>query len=152
MAGASDRILKLASQRADIVTHSPISVLPPGGPSPFRFWTHEEFAERVRFFQQQAGDRLAEIEVHIPIIAVLVTDDRRAAVERFIAARGGGYEPEQLLDTPGMLVGTVDEIAAQLAGYRERYGITYFSVFLSSMPTLGPVVEKVKARSALVGD
>jgi len=65
--------------------------------------------------------------------AVIVTDDRQAAAERpagehrRTAAQKGAAEHEALLDvtqtlqTPYLLIGTPDEIAAQLRASRDRW-------------------------------
>jgi probable F420-dependent oxidoreductase len=151
LAGASDRMLKLAAQRADIVSHTPITPLPGGEPGSFRyrFWSQDEFGERVKFFQQQAAERLADVEIHFPIAAVLVTDDPQAAVAEFRAARGLEDKVEDLLQAPGLLVGTVDQIAAQVLDYRERYGITYLSVFSPFIPAFGPVIQTLRRQPGI---
>jgi plasmid stabilization system protein ParE len=53
-----------------------------------------------------------------------ITTDRRASAER-VAARLE-VDPDELLDTPYMLIGTVDEIVEQLHRSRERWGFSYF--------------------------
>jgi hypothetical protein len=40
----------------------------------------------------------------------------------------GGLPVEEILQTPFLLFETVDEMAAQIAADRERYGFTYYSV------------------------
>ncbi len=145
VAGGSDRILKLAAKRADIVGHTAVWSVKGRPPGTLRAGTHEEFAERVRFFQEQAGDRLDEIEVNFLIQAVLLADDRRAAAEKLVAERNLEMTAQQLLDAPTMFIGTLDQIAEQVADYRERYGITYFSVHEQYMRAFGPVIKMLRS-------
>lgn len=145
IAGGSDRILKLAAKRADIVGHTAIWSVKGKPPGTFRTGSHEEFAERVRFFQEQAGDRFDEIEVNFLIQAVLVADNRRAAAEKVVAERNLDMTPQQLLDAPTIFIGTLEQIAEQVADHRERYGITYFSVHEPYMRTFGPVIKMLRS-------
>jgi probable F420-dependent oxidoreductase len=148
LAGLNDRILTLAARRADIVGHTAIWQAKGKAPGTLRIGTHEEFAERVRFFREKAGERVDEIEANFLIQAVVVTDDPLGAMEKVVAEHGLEYTAQELLDAPTMFVGTVDEIVAQLADYRERYGITYFSVHEPYMRAFGPVIEKIRGRAA----
>lgn len=147
LAGGNDRILTLAARRADIVGHTAIWQAKGKQPGTLRIGTHEEFAERVRHFREQAGDRVDAIEANFLIQAVIETDDPVGAMEKLIAELDLEYTAQQLLDAPTMFVGTLDEIAAKVADYRERYGITYFSVHEPYMRAFGPVIEKIRGSA-----
>jgi len=148
LAGLNDRILTLAARRGDIVGHTAIWQATGKPPGTLRLGTHEEFAERVRFFRDRAGDRVDEVEANFLIQAVVVTDDPVGAMEKVIAERGLEYTARELLDAPTNFVGTLDEIVAKIDDYRDRYGITYFSVHEPYMRAFGPVIEKIRERVA----
>jgi hypothetical protein len=61
-------------------------------------------------------------------------------VERF----GPTMTVEELLDTPYVLIGTVEEIAAQILRGRERFGFTHYTVHGPYMDAFGPVIEAVR--------
>ena len=50
---------------------------------------------------------------------------------------------EHILASPQFLVGTVEQIVADLREYRECYGISYFTVFVQSADDFGPVVARL---------
>jgi alkanesulfonate monooxygenase SsuD/methylene tetrahydromethanopterin reductase-like flavin-dependent oxidoreductase (luciferase family) len=47
---------------------------------------------------------------------------------------------EQVMQTPHLLVGTVDQIGEQLQEAREEYGISYLVVFDEHMEQFAPIV------------
>jgi alkanesulfonate monooxygenase SsuD/methylene tetrahydromethanopterin reductase-like flavin-dependent oxidoreductase (luciferase family) len=112
--------------------------------------------ERSAFAQRCAGDRAADIEWHLLVQAVLVTDDRRGAAEEAVAeyrchfeALGVADESAMLtadaaLETPLLLIGTPDEIAAQLRRARERWGYSYITVHEPYLRAFAPVIERLR--------
>jgi hypothetical protein len=61
-------------------------------------------------------------------------------VRRFVP----GLSDQELLDLPGVLSGSAREIADTLIGYRERYGVTYFSVPAVLAETIAGVISKLR--------
>jgi alkanesulfonate monooxygenase SsuD/methylene tetrahydromethanopterin reductase-like flavin-dependent oxidoreductase (luciferase family) len=60
---------------------------------------------------------------------------------------GAGYAKaeyaDEILDSPFVLLGSVDEIAAQLVARRARWGVSYYVVFEDVADTFAPVVERL---------
>lgn len=54
-------------------------------------------------------------------------------------------EADDLLDSPFVLIGTVDEMAGQILHSRERYGFTHFTVHAPYRETFGEVIGRVRA-------
>jgi probable F420-dependent oxidoreductase len=144
IAGTSDRVLRLAAERAEIVGYAGLLQVKGSPPGTFRIITATEMDERVRFFRQQAGERADRIEANILIQRVVVTDDRRAAAEALLARYGPGLTVDEVLEAPVVLIGTVREIAEQLRERRERYGITYICVHEPYLEEFGPVIEALR--------
>jgi probable F420-dependent oxidoreductase len=144
LAGSSDRILRLAARRADIVSLTAVTPMTGKALGTYRYWTHDELAERVGFFRDQAGGRLDGIEANFLIPAVFVTDDPRAALGKLIADRGLESTVDDLLGAPAMFIGSVEEIAEQVVDFRDRYGVTYFCVFRPFMQDFGRVIEQLR--------
>jgi probable F420-dependent oxidoreductase len=141
IAGTSERVLRLAAERADIVGYGGILQAPGRSPGTFRIATAAEMEERVRFFRKQAGERVEEIEANILVQRVEVTHDRDAAAEKFLAEYGPGLTIEEVLEAPVLLIGSVAEITDQLRERRARFGISYICVHKQYMEVFGPIVE-----------
>lgn len=139
--GNGNRMLRLAAEHAAIAgfTGAASDESLPGGLRPL---AADELAERVDYFRGQAGDRLDEIELNLLVQQVVVTDDRRAHAERF-AAYFPGWSIEQILELPIFLVGTVDEIVAQVHATRQRYGFSYFTVLDPYLEAFAPVLKEL---------
>lgn len=139
IAGNGNRVLRLAAEHADIVgfigmRYDPTS---PGG---LRLISREAFAERVAYFDEVAGARNAQIERNLLIQAVVVTDDRDAAL-RHIQQTQLPIPYEELDHSPLLLVGSVDQIKGQVQDLRDRLGISYLIVMDLHQEAFAPVVE-----------
>ena len=97
--------------------------------------------QKLEWVRSAAGDRFESLEIHALIQAVAVADRRTAAADdlasRFKVAR------EVVLETPYVLLGTVEEICESLRQRRERYGISYLTVFERDMEVFAPVVARL---------
>ena len=143
--GTGDRILALAARRADTVALAGAVQVPGQPPGTFRMATAAQAAERVRFLREQAGERFTGLELNVLIQAVVITGDRRATAAELAAGRFSPFTPEEVLDTPFLLIGTINEIADQLRERRERYGFSFITVHEPYMRAFAPVIERVRA-------
>jgi hypothetical protein len=107
-----------------------------------------------------AGARFDTLELQNLVYMVAVTEDRRRSAGQ-LAEFMAGLPPtfmsnaqrsvEEILTSVRFLVGNVDQIVEDLLARRERYGISYITVFdLPGMPSnidaLGPVVARLAGR------
>lgn len=157
--GTGDRILRIAAEHAEIVGVAggfQVKGLPPGI---LRLGSAAEADERIRFARTCAGDRAGQIEWHLLVQSVIITDDRRGAAEQLAAehrqaaakagvtdGRGGVLTASEMLKTPFVLIGTADEIAAQLRRSRERWGFSYITVHEPFMPVFAPVIQRLRGE------
>ncbi|MCE7011442.1 TIGR03621 family F420-dependent LLM class oxidoreductase [Kibdelosporangium philippinense] len=139
--GNGDRVLRLAAEQADIVAFAGLKAVPDQTP-PLAFITADELDERVKFVQQAAGGR--DYESNLLIQSVVVTDDRRGAIEEQIRQFGLDITADFLLDVPAMLVGTYEQIAEQLRAQRDRFGISYVTVLEPAYEAFGPVIPMLR--------
>ena len=156
--GTSDAVLRIAAEHAQIVGVAGLYQVKGQPPGTFRLATAAEVDERVKFARACAGSRAADIEWHLLVQAVIVTEDRRAAAEELVAEHRDAAEAaaatderavltaEEALETPYMLIGTVDEIADQLLRSRARWGFSYVTVHEPYMRTFAPVIERLRGR------
>ncbi|WP_433184313.1 LLM class F420-dependent oxidoreductase [Actinoallomurus sp. CA-150999] len=146
--GTGDRILRVAAKRADIVGIAGTYQVKGQPPGTFRLATAAETDERVRYARECAGERADEVEWQALVQIVLETKDRRAAAEEVSARFGRTLSADEILETPFVLIGTVDEMAERILRYRERYGLTYYTVHGAYMEAFAPVIERVRAAEA----
>ncbi|SEC51273.1 probable F420-dependent oxidoreductase, MSMEG_2516 family [Rhodococcus jostii] len=145
--GTGDRILRVAAEHADIISVAGAFQIKGQSPGTMRIATATEADERVRFVRACAGDRADRIEWHALIQAVVKTDDRQGAAAALAQRFGNLMSPDEILATPFVLVGTVDQMAAQLLRTRERYGFTYYTVHGPYMDAFAPVVERIRTMN-----
>src|SRR5215469_7554858 len=112
--GTGDRVLRIAAREADIVGIAGAVQVPGAAPGTFRGCTAEEADQRVRFARSAAGSRADAIEWQVLVQAVRVTDDRSEVAEELAAEDGEMMSAADILDTPFLLIGTVEDIAAQV--------------------------------------
>jgi probable F420-dependent oxidoreductase len=143
--GTGDRILRIAAERADIVAIAGAYQIKGQPPGIFRIGTAAETDERVAYARRCAGERADRLEWHVLTQGVIVTDDRRAAAREVLERHGPTMSEDDLLETPFMLIGTVEELAEQILRQRERYGFTYYTVHAPYMDAFAPVIERVRA-------
>jgi len=120
--GNGDRVLRLGAEVADIVGFTGLGRTLPDGQRHDIEWEPAQIDAKVATVRAAAGDRLAELELNALVQHVEITSDRVTAAER-VAER---MDPNVLLGSPYMLIGTVTEIVEQLHAARERWGFSYF--------------------------
>jgi probable F420-dependent oxidoreductase len=156
--GTSDAVLRIAAAQAEIVGVAGTYQVKGQPPGTLRLATVAEAGERMQFARKCAGARADDIEWHLLAQAVTVTDDRRSAAEELVAEHRAAAEKagvtderavlstEEALETPYLLIGTVDEIAAQLRRTRERWGYSYITVHEPYMRAFAPVIERLRGQ------
>jgi probable F420-dependent oxidoreductase len=142
--GMSHAVLGIAARRAQIVAVGGLFQAQGKPPGTFRLATEEETAERVDFIREQAGARLADLELNMLVQAVVVTGDRFAVAEKLIAEHFQEYTPDQLLATPFVLIGTAKQIAERLREARQRFGFSFITVHEPYMEAFAPVIEELR--------
>jgi probable F420-dependent oxidoreductase len=96
--------------------------------------------QKLEWVRSAAGDRFDSLEINALIQAVVVAEQRTAAdqlASRFKVAR------DIVLETPYVLLGTIEEMCGTLRQRRERYGISYLTVFERDMEAFAPVVARL---------
>ncbi|OLT19123.1 F420-dependent oxidoreductase [Actinomadura sp. CNU-125] len=141
--GMGDRMLDLAARRADTVSLSGLVPLA-GEPGALRVATAAEADERIRFVRERAGGRADDIELHQLVQAVVVTDDRVGTAHRMVEQQMPFFTADELLETPFMLIGTVDEIAARIRDNADRFGFSCLTVLEPHMEAFAPVIGRFR--------
>lgn len=145
--GRGDRALRLAAREADIIGFTGAASSRYGNVGLPTFAGAEAVAERVEFARTALGDRVSEVEFNHEAPAVMVTGERRAALEqlqRFAPA----LSVEERGEVPGFLVGTAEQIADKIRQNREKSGFSYITVLEGGMgggmDAVAPVIERLR--------
>lgn len=147
--GGSRRTLALAAQQADIVGVSPRIRYDEQGrarPDPYSI-TAAGTDEKIGWIRAAAGDRFADLELNTYPSGgpVVVTDRARAAAQeradRLYEQTGVRLGVDEILESPHVFIGSIDELTRKLLEMRERYGIS--SVMVGDVDTMAPVVERL---------
>ncbi|MGQ4382467.1 LLM class F420-dependent oxidoreductase [Streptomyces sp. SAS_270] len=143
--GNGERMLKLTAEHADIAAFAGARSVAGSTTGALAPLTAEELDERVAAYRRFATGRAEPAELNLLLQLVAVTEDRSAAVQDLLS-RVPQLTEEQVLDLPIVLVGTVEEITAQLRARRERYGFSYLTVLEPHMEAFGAVVEALRGE------
>lgn len=145
--GGGKRLLTYAAQEADIVGIL-ARARPEGGLHFGEDESEDVVARKVEWVRQAAGERFDQLELALLIWDVQVTDTPRAAAEHIAArraeTRGSASTAEQILASPYHLIGSIDGIVERVLELRERFGISYFTVFPDAARDFAAVVERLK--------
>ncbi|WP_338694061.1 LLM class F420-dependent oxidoreductase [Streptomyces sp. Q6] len=142
--GNGDRMLRIAAERADIAAFTGARSAP-NRPSGLQPLTPDELDGRVATYRKFAQDRAEPAEMNLLVQLVDVTEDRSAAARPWLE-RMPDLTERDVLESPLVLAGTVEEITAQLLERRERYGFSYITVLEPHHEALAPVIEALRGR------
>ena len=141
LGGGGKRMLSLAARRADIVGINVNLAKGVIDADVEADGTAARTDRKLEWIRSAAGARMADLELQVRVHLVVPTDDRDAVAEAF--APGFGLTPAEALETPHALVGTTEEICADLLARRERWGISYIGVSLDALDAMAPVVARL---------
>ena len=108
-------------------------------------WRTVGVDERIQLIREAAGDRYAQLELNALVQRVVVTDDRRQAAEE-LARRWTPLSPAEILSSPYVLVGTIEEQVEDLQARRARWGLSYYVIFEPYVDAFAPVVARLAGR------
>jgi probable F420-dependent oxidoreductase len=134
IAGSGEKVLAVAARLADIVGLTGTPVATPGA---------DPLAERVATLRRVAADRFDDLELNLSITAA-PTGNSTAPDLSLIRRFAPGLSDRQLLALPGVLSGTARDIADTLRGYRDTYGVTYFTVPAALVDTFAEVIPALR--------
>jgi hypothetical protein len=145
--GGGKLLLSVAAREADIIGFLP-RARPDGQGQDMMDGTAEALEQKIAWAREAAGARFAELELGILIAQVLTTEDREQVAQLLAStlARGVKVSNDMILQAPYLLLGSVDQICEDLLARRERYGISYITVFEQSLQAPAPVVARLANR------
>jgi probable F420-dependent oxidoreductase len=144
VAGGGPRMLRFAAREADIVGVNPSLPTSEKRAEAPRDGRAERVDGKFALIREAAGDRYDDLVFHGWLQAARVTDDGRGAAARIGAALG--LEADDVLASPFVLTGSVEEIVARLHERRGRWGYSYYTVQQPSAHEFAPVLAALAAE------
>ncbi len=128
VAGAGERMLKLAAREADIVAIG--SRITRQGLDP----TDASFEQKIAWIKEAAGERFADLELSQTVYDLVITDSGTGLSSQ----AGGPPIPKRPLQT--------EQAVAHLLEQRDRYGFSYLQVYEGQVENFAPVVARLAGK------
>ena len=126
VAGAGERMLKLAAREADIIAIG--SKITAQGVDP----TDATLEQKIAWIKEAAGKLFADLELSQTVYDLVITDSKATVSPQ------GPPIPKRPV--------SADEAVAQLLEQRERYGFSYIQVFEGQMENFAPIVARLAGQ------
>lgn len=145
--GGGQSLLSLAAREADIIGFLP-RARPDGKGQNIADATPESLDEKIDWVRTAAGEHFADLELGILVAQVFTTSEREQAAQFIASTLAAGYDisTEAILQAPYLLIGSIEQICDDLQARRERYGISYITVFENSLEAMAPVIKQLAGR------
>ncbi len=147
--GGARGVQRVAARHADILGLTGFSQV--GAAPKLTHYSADALEERLVSVRGLPRDRDEPLRFQALVQLLRVTDDRHAAGEALLAQMGDAMPLtlDEVLTTPFLLLGTVEEIAAQLHERTDRFGIETWTVFVGrpidpDLEVLGSVAEALR--------
>jgi hypothetical protein len=102
--------------------------------------------EDVAAVRSAAGSRLSDLELQVLVQVVVVTDDPVDAAEEICRQHAPGLAPQDLLESPYVLIGSTAGLVDELRAHRQRWGFSHFTVRAEALGRLDPVIAELAGR------
>lgn len=139
--GGGWRVLGLAAREADIVGFNASLISGHIGAEAAVSALPERFRERVAWVREAAGDRFERLELQCHTFFTQIVPDRQELAR--VLAPAFGLKPEQALEVPLVVMGTVEEVCDDLVRRREEYGFSYWTIQGEAVDAFAPVVARL---------
>jgi len=126
VAGAGERMLKLAAREANIIAIGLRRTAQGLDP------TDATMEQKIAWIKEASGNRFAELELSQTVYELVITDSKAAVSNQ------GPPIPKKPV--------SADEAVAQLLEQRERYGFSYIQVFEGQMENFAPIVARLAGQ------
>ena len=128
VAGAGERMLKVAAREADIIAIG--SKITERGVDP----TDATLEQKIAWIKEAAGERFADLELSQTIYDMMITDSGTDLSTQ----AGGPPIPKRPMST--------EQAVAHLLEQRDRYGFSYLQVYEGQMENFAPVVARLAGK------
>lgn len=140
LGGSGKRILSIAAREADIVNIIPRGMVAPGGAQRIDLADADpaSLVQKVTWIREAAGERFQSLELNLFILDIALNERKEDGIDRL--TQRFALNREQVLKSPHLLAGTVDQIVERLCEIHAEYGISYLVLFDEYMEQFAPIV------------
>jgi probable F420-dependent oxidoreductase len=142
--GGHPLILRAAARHAHIVALSGLGRTLPDGHHHQVRWSRADLHRQLQLVRHEAQQASNSPVIEALVQLVEVTDNRTAAIEK-ITAEIPGASAEDFAQTPFLLIGSYEEMAAQILAQSENLGISSYVVREQAVPVLERVMNLIEA-------
>ncbi len=141
--GGHPQVLRTAARRADVVGLSGLGRTLPDGHHHEARWSAADLRSQLQIIaaEARAAARAPVLEALVQIVRV--TQDRAASIEE-ISGRIPGMSAQDAARTPFLLIGTYEQMAAQLRAQAEELGISSYVVREPAVPDIERVLALLR--------
>lgn len=100
---------------------------------------------RIDWLREAAPERFADLELNVLVQRVIVTNHPQREADALANHLPGDLSAEDVLGSPFILIGSVEQIADELRDRRQRLGISYPVVFEKDMESFAGVIARLAA-------
>jgi probable F420-dependent oxidoreductase len=146
--GGGRKVLSVAARQADIIQVLPGVIRGVAALDGSQF-AARSYREKVDWIRDAAGERFDAIELGTLLMHVAITDDADRARDEFLAPFGEQVANDralrdELLASPVVAIGSIDEVCDRLLATRDDFGFSYFAPPLGGDPeAFAPLVERL---------
>jgi probable F420-dependent oxidoreductase len=143
--GGGKKILSLAAREADIICLNPIArsernVLDMQDATP------EKTAQKITWIRNAAGVRFDALELGCLVFEVAIVDSQQRPSVLKATSVSALIVGDQPLQGIYALIGTEEQICAQIMTNREQFGISYLLLFEKDMETFAPIAARLSRQ------
>lgn len=138
------RMLRFAGATADIVGVNPSIHSGAIDGAAARDAQADRIDEKVGWVREGALDRFDDLELNAWLAVAVVTDDAAGTAE--LLAPAFEAEPDALLDSPMVAIGSLAQIADQFQARRDRWGYSYHVIPGENAAEFAPLVADLSGR------
>lgn len=142
--GGHPEVLRAAARWADVVGLSGLGRTLPDGHNHEARWSRADLQRQLQVVWDEAQRAGSAPVVEALVQQVIATEDRASSVAE-ISARIPGASPEDVARTPFLLIGTYEEMAAQMLAQANEFGISSYVVREPAVPDIERVLALLKA-------
>lgn len=142
--GGHPLILRAAARHADVVALSGLGRTLPDGHRHEVRWSRADLSRQLQLVREEAKQAGNRPVIEALVQSVEVTGDRTATVEQ-VSAKIPGSSAEDVARTPFLLIGSYEQMAAQILTQAEELGITSYVVREKAVPALEHVLALIKS-------
>jgi probable F420-dependent oxidoreductase len=147
--GGHPLILRAAARHADVVALGGLGRTLPDGHHHEVRWSRADLDRQLRIVREEARLAGSRPVIEVLVQVVEVTANRTAAIED-LSTRIPGAATQDLARAPFLLVGSYEEMAAQILTQADELGITSYVIREAAVPALERVLSLIGNTSRLL--